>query len=140
MSISLRTFSKASSIRALAVLLLAASAVAQDAKGEFTLSKEVRWGNATLTPGSYVYSLEHHASEILIVRPAAGGTGFVMMPVSISRPRSADSDSLLLERKGDSWFVSSLTVRDLDEQLLFRAPAVAAPVVSHTTLAASSAP
>jgi len=48
-------------------------ALAQDAAGKFTLTKEVRWGSAVLPAGDYQYSLEHRAGALLLLRHSGAG-------------------------------------------------------------------
>lgn len=140
MSISIRSLGKALAVGAVSTLLLVVPALAQDAKGEFTLSKEVRWGNTTLKPGKYSYSLEHHASEILMLRSSDGNGGYLMMARSVGRAQPSATDSLQLSKNGNEWMVSSLIVHDLDEELFFSTPAPVAPEASATRVASISKP
>ena len=60
-------------------------ALAQESKGEFTIPREVHWGTLVLPAGSYAYSVEHHASEVLLLRPKAGGAGHFLLANAVSR-------------------------------------------------------
>jgi hypothetical protein len=101
-----------------------ASALAQEASGTFTLNKEVRWGTITLQPGAYTYKLERHASEMVFLRGSTGQAGFIVMANSVSTLSGPESDRLLLQRHGDQWFVSSMVVGVVGEQLYFKAPTI----------------
>jgi len=140
MSISIRSLGKTLAVGTVSTLLLVVPTLAQDAKGEFTLSKEVRWGNTKLKPGKYSYSLEHHASEILMLRSSDDNDGYLMMARSVGRAQPPATDSLLLSKKGNEWVVSSLIVHDLDEELFFSTPAPVASEANATRVASISKP
>jgi hypothetical protein len=97
-------------------------ALAQNSKGEFTIPREVHWGPQVLPAGTYVYSVEHHASEIVVLRPKTGDAGYFLMASSVSHNNAAMPDQVLVERRGEDWYVTSLVVDDLGESLLFLAP------------------
>lgn len=113
--------------------LLAAPALAEDGSGKFTLTREVHWGSNVLPAGEYTYRLQHEASEIVFLRAVSGHRSFIVLARSTSLAGRDKGDSLLLERSGDDWFVSSLTLGEVGETLYFAMPA--AP--SATTLRAS---
>lgn len=103
--------------------LLTIPAVAQDARGKFTLAREVSWGGVTVPPGDYTYTLENQAvSALLIVRSATGQPSFMVRAQSLTGAAVDEVNRLALERRGDRWFVTSLVVPELAEELHFRAP------------------
>jgi hypothetical protein len=114
-------FTKALFAVVTALSILPASAVAQEAAGRFTLTHPARWGSVALSPGTYTYNLEHYASEMLLVRAADGQRGFLVMVQSISTVDDAKRDELVLQRDGDEWFVSSITLSDVGQTLHFAA-------------------
>jgi len=120
-SISVRLFCKWSLLVAVAALSTL-PAVAQLSKGEFTITKEAHWGTVVLPAGSYAFSVEHHASELLLLRPKAGGGGHFIMANSVSHTDSPTSDRLTLERHGSEWYVTSMVLDDLGETLIFKVP------------------
>jgi hypothetical protein len=126
MSISVR-LRRVFATGAAAIVLCALPALGQDALGKFSLDREVHWGPATLVPGTYSYSLEHHATEIVVLRPVAGGPGYLMTARSVARANPSSSDNLLLQKKGDAWFVSSLTISKTGEELQFAVPSAVLP-------------
>ena len=101
--------------------LFPASAVASEASGKFTLTREVHWGSIVLPPGDYTYSLELRGSPILLLRAASGQPGFLVMARTIDSVVT-ESDSLVLQRHGDEWFVSEMVVGSVGEELSFAAP------------------
>jgi hypothetical protein len=139
-SISIHSVKKAWLATAVTLLMHASPALAQTAKGEFVLTKQVHWGNVTLPPGTYNYSLQQNGFAVVFLRPAEGAPGYMLMPKSISKAEPSNPDSLLLERRGDEWFVSALTIKDLNEALLFAAPPVERPEVKHSKIASVTTP
>jgi len=101
--------------------LFPASAVASEASGKFTLTREVHWGSIVLPPGDYTYSLELRGSPILLLRAASGQPGFLVMARTIDSVVT-ESDSLVLQRHGDEWFVSEMVFGSVGEELSFAAP------------------
>jgi len=62
-----------------AVSLFPAVSLAQDARGKFSLTTEVHWGNVVLPGGDTVYSLENHSGfNIVTVWSSAGAPSFLM--------------------------------------------------------------
>lgn len=117
--------------------LLAGSALAEDAAGKFVLTHPVRWGSAVLAPGEYTYKVEHKAQELLLIRAASGAPGFIVLCTSVSSVTPGAPNSLKLERMGDEWFVSSMSLPELDEELHFQPPS--RTEVAHTASASKMA-
>jgi hypothetical protein len=125
-SISVRSFRK----WGFALAVLASStlpALAQESRGAFTIPREVHWGTLVLPAGTYDYSVEHHASEVLLLRPKAGGSGHFLLANAVSRPEEFTPNRLILERRGADWYVTSMVVNDFGEVLKFSAPADLTP-------------
>jgi hypothetical protein len=101
--------------------LFPASAVASEASGKFILTREVHWAGVVLPAGEYTYSLEHRGSPVLLVRGASGTPGYLVMARTIDSV-ATESDSLVLQRHGDEWFVSEMVVGSVGEELSFAAP------------------
>jgi len=100
----------------------AISAVAQEASGKFTLAKEVRWGSAMLPAGEYTYAMEHRTGQVLFVRNVNGRANAIVLVKSVSLVNEREHDRLVLQRSGDDWFVSSMVITNLGQQLSFGAP------------------
>jgi hypothetical protein len=126
-------FPKTIFLAATLLSLLASPALAEEANGKFTLTKEVHWGSNVLPAGEYTYRLQHDAFEVLFVRSAGGERGFIVLARSVSATNGERTDSLQLERSGDDWFVSSLTLGSLGERLYFAAPPPHAPMAARST-------
>jgi hypothetical protein len=133
-SISLRRFDKWGLALTVAGLC-ATPALAQESKGEFTMTRQVHWGSLILPAGSYAYSVEHHASEVLLIRPKIGGNGHFILAKGVSRPDEPMPNRLTIERRGMDWYVTSIVVNDFGETLLFQAPPSDATTDSAAKLA-----
>lgn len=103
--------------------LLAGSSLAEDGAGKFVLTHTVHWGAAVLAPGEYTYRLEHKSQELLLIRAASGAPGYMVLCTSVSSATPGTPNSLKLERMGDEWFVSSMSLSELEEELHFHPPA-----------------
>ena len=108
-----------------AIMLLAVSfvpATAQDALGKFTLAKAVHWGRAVLPAGEYNYSLEHQAGQLLFVRSTNNQTSAIVLVNSASFVKDQGHDRITLQRQGDDWFVTSMVIASLGQELSFGSP------------------
>ena len=84
----------------------------------------MHWGSVVLPAGDYTYSLEHRGSPVLLLRAASGQPGFLVMARTIDSV-ATESDSLVLQRHGDEWFVSQMVVGSVGEELSFAMPETA---------------
>ncbi|HXY52921.1 MAG TPA: hypothetical protein VEI01_25975 [Terriglobales bacterium] len=106
------------------VSLFPALSLAQDARGQFTLTTEVHWGSVILPAGDYRYSLQNHSGfSTLTVWSRAGAPSFLMAPNSISSIAAGQTDRLTLTRRRAEWFVESLVLLEAEIAGHFRAPA-----------------
>jgi hypothetical protein len=102
--------------------LSSAPAAAQQGSGKFTLAKDVRWGGAVLPAGEYSYSLEHKTGQLLFVRSTNGGASAIVLVKSTSLVNDHQRDQIVLQRSGDDWFVSSMVITSLGQELSFSSP------------------
>jgi hypothetical protein len=102
--------------------LFPAPVLAQDASGKFTLTKEVRWGTVMLPPGDYSYSVEHHAAETVLLRSSTARPSAIVMAASVSTVDPPGASRLVLQQQGGEWFVSSMVLGRLGEELHFTPP------------------
>ena len=106
-------------ILAIAVLGLVAATVsampasAQAAfKGSFTLTSDVRWGQANLPAGDYTFTLQSSAMPARIVVRGANGSQFVLTYSTDVKSIDAPSNLQIVRRNGESR-VSQLYLADL---------------------------
>jgi hypothetical protein len=103
--------------------ILPAPAVAQSASGKFTLVREVRWENVLLPPGNYSCSVEHRSAETVLLHNLTNRTGAIVMATSVSTVDNPTKSQLVLEQKGNQWFVRSLVLSGTGDVLYFNPPA-----------------
>ncbi len=107
----------------LATCVSAIPASAQNIKGSFTLSHEIRWQNATLPAGDYTFSRESTARMNALI--VTGPNGSVFELASVISERKADGPSvLILERRDGTFFVSELDLTGVGLQLQYNVPKV----------------
>jgi hypothetical protein len=99
-------------------------AAAEDIRGSFTLSHEVRCHKILLRPGDYAFSIRTVGpTQLLVIRGLNGtGTNAMLMAneVEASKPKEV-SRLVLVSRDGQS-FVSSMQLPDYDMTLRFAVP------------------
>jgi hypothetical protein len=105
-----------------AMSLFPAPVLAQDASGKFTLTKEVRWGTVMLAPGTYSYSVEHHAAETVLLRSSTARPSAIVMAASVSTVDPPGASRIVLQLQGCEWFVSSMVLGAVGEELHFTPP------------------
>jgi hypothetical protein len=110
-----------------ALSLLPSVAVAQDAKGKFTLAREVRWGTAVLPAGEYSYTIERHAAGTVMLHALSGGPSAIVLPNSSSIVGANSASRLTLTQYGGGWFVTSMTLGGDGEVLYFTPHITSAP-------------
>jgi len=99
--------------------LLPSTALAEDARGKFTLAREVRWGTAVLPAGDYSYSIEHHATGTVVLHSLSGGPNAIVLASSSSIVDSTAAPRLLLTQRGHDWVVTSMILGGEGEELYF---------------------
>jgi hypothetical protein len=119
--------------------LSAISARGQEASGKFTLAKEVRWGGAVLPAGDYTYLLEHPTGQVLFVHNTNGQTSAIVLVKSASLVNSGARDRIVLQRSGDDWFVRSMIITSLGQELSFGAPSTRTETAKNKSGAAKVA-
>jgi len=118
---------------AVSLLSFLPSAVsAQDAKGKFTLAKEVRWGTAVLPAGEYSYSVERRAAGTVMLRSLSGGPSAIVLSTSSSIVDANAAPRLLLTQHGRNWFVTSMILGGDGEELHFTPHITATPLQDGT--------
>jgi len=108
-------------IALIAVCAAPAPAAAQDAyKGRFTLTSDVRWGQAALPAGEYTFSLKSAALPAQILVHGPNGFAFVM--TSSTETKKGDASFINIERRGGMRVVSDLYLAELGIDLRYSAP------------------
>jgi len=118
--------------------LLPTAVMAEDARGKFTLAKEVRWGSAVLPAGDYSYSVTHHATGTVVLRSLNGGPNAIVLASSSSIVDSSAAPRLILTQRGEGWVVTSMIVGGEGEELYFT-PSLPAAIPQEAKLPAKVA-
>ncbi len=99
----------------------------QVVRGEFNLSRQVRWGNSVLPMGEYNYFVDsNHWPAVVRVEQGGGGFSGVFIPQALLRPGRKGSDGIVLGDAGKDAYVMSLDLPGLGEELDFSAPGAGA--------------
>jgi len=93
------------------------------AGGVFQLSQSVRWGNAVLPTGKFIYSVESGAGPIVVrVRQIGGSFTGSFLPQTIAEGSDSNSRGIVLERIGEDMVVTSLRTEGRGLVLNFSPP------------------
>lgn len=106
---------------ALATLLNAGAASAQNCGGKFTLTSETRWGAAILPPGHYTFQLDSTDYHI-IVKSRDFVTSVIMMPQSHATDTRLMSSELILVSRGRKPTVRELRLASIKEIFSYAVP------------------
>jgi hypothetical protein len=126
------------SVLVLSLGVLAGSASlahAQEIKGKFSLPNETHWGPAVLPSGDYVFSLDSadFPARVTVMKTTGSLAAVVLAMTKSSAGRPYGVSQLMLERRGDELFVSSMYIKDLDLELLYSVPKASEETVARNT-------
>lgn len=126
---SIRKFAYAAALIATIFCVQPTLATAEDARGKFTLTHEVRWQKYVLSPGDYSFSVRSlGGSEYLMLRGRNGtGTDATLIANDVEIPKVDDVSRLVLVSREGQSFVSSMELPEYDMALHFAVPAAAPP-------------
>lgn len=100
---------------------------AQEVRGRFTLSHEVRWQNAVVPVGDYRFSYESNGIGVLRLDKVSGGrAGFLFIVPDKLQAKPTDLSRLVLETTPAGSYVSALQLPDFGMTLLFNVPSAKA--------------
>jgi hypothetical protein len=125
--------------------LLCLPAFGQNARGVFTLNRDVRWQNEVVPAGEYKFSVElHGSSEMLTLRGADADSAVFMILVNdadnlapAAAPVPANGKLTLTSQSGNR-YVSTMDVPSIGKTLHFSVPAETIPrAISEGTSAAA---
>lgn len=140
---SIRNFAFAALLAATLVSVTPNLAQAQEpARGHFTLTHDVRWGNAKVPAGEYEFSFDTNGiSPVLSLTKLNGArAGFMVLVPSTDTAKSTDSSKLVLEATAEGSYVSAMQLPDFGMTLHFNVPAHATEkqLAKATTIASAS--
>ncbi len=104
--------------------LMASSAAAQSARGNFDLSHEVHWQNSVVPAGEYEFSVVSTGPSVLLtLRPRSGGhQSFILLANDVGPARPSDLDRLVLVTRTGKSFVQALELSSFGTILHFTVP------------------
>jgi hypothetical protein len=126
---SICKFAYASLLALSSLTLMPAPASAQDARGAFTLTHDVRWQNIAVPAGDYKFSVELRGpSEMLVLhKVSGGGSGFMILVNDVDSfvPATAASENgkLTLVSQSGTRYVSAMELPAIGTTLHFAVPA-----------------
>jgi hypothetical protein len=106
-----------------AVILPVNGKAQQVVRGEFSLSREVRWENSVLPMGDYIYFVESGRWPAAVrVEQKGGGFSGMFIPQALLRPGTKGNTGIVLGAVGNNAYVLSLRLQSLGGELYFSAP------------------
>lgn len=94
------------------------------AHGKFTLTHNVRWGNAVVAPGDYEFSYDPYAKSpiLTLTRMSGSRASYMLLVVSAEDIKVTDSNRLLLEAAAEGSYVSTMELAECGVKLYFTVP------------------
>ncbi len=122
---SIRKFAYAALLAVTTLNLSPLSASAQEpARGRFTLTHEVHWGNAKVPAGDYEFSFgTDSVSPVLSLSKISGApAGFILLVPMTEETRPSDLSRLMLETTPDGSYVTAMQLPEFGMTLHFTVP------------------
>ncbi|HVI76958.1 MAG TPA: hypothetical protein VM715_02100 [Candidatus Acidoferrum sp.] len=96
----------------------------EPAKGKFTLTHDVMWGNAKIPAGEYQFSYNiAGVSPVLVLSKISGSpAGYMVLVRATKEIASSASSHLVLETSPDGSYVSTMQLPEFGMALEFSAP------------------
>lgn len=107
----------------LAACVSAIPASAQNIKGSFTVSHEIRWQNATLPAGDYTFSRGSTARRSALIVTGPNGSVFELAYV-VSESKADGPSVLILERRDGAFYVREMDLTGIGLQFQYNVPKV----------------
>jgi hypothetical protein len=127
---SICKFAYASLLALSSLTLMPALASAQDARGAFTLTHDVRWQNIAVPAGDYKFSVELRGpSEMLVLhKVSGGGSGFMILVNDVdgfapATAAASENGKLTLVSQSGNRYVSAMELPAIGTTLHFAVPA-----------------
>jgi hypothetical protein len=124
---SIRKFAYAATLGLSLLTIQPTLAAAEEARGSFTLSHEVRCQNVVLRPGDYTFTVDTKGSfEFVTLRGSNGGTSAMLMVDTVETPKPDEASRLVLVSRAGQSFVSTMELPHYDMSLRFAVPGTGA--------------
>jgi hypothetical protein len=140
---SIRKFAYAALLAFTALNCAPSLASAQEpARGRFTLTHEVHWGNAKIPAGDYEFSFDPNGTSRLLSLGKLNGarTRYLLMVPSTEDAKASDLSRLILETTAAGSYVSAMQLPEFGMTLHFTVPSHATErqIAKAATTAAGS--
>jgi hypothetical protein len=138
---TIRKFVYAALMVAAAVNFAPGTASAEEpAHGKFTLTHEVRWGNAVVPAGEYAFSYDpYDSSPVLTLTKLSGPrTGFMLLVPNADVSKASGSNQIVLEKTDEGTYVRAMELAECGMTLHFAAPARTSKQLAKAAPAATS--
>jgi hypothetical protein len=114
----------------------------ESARGKFTLTHEVHFGNVKLPAGDYAFSFDPDTTSRMLVLSKTSGVraGYLLLVPSTDETKPTDLNRLVLETTPDGSYVSAMQLPEFGMTLHFNVPSHAAEkqIAKAATTAAAS--
>lgn len=127
---SLRRFAYAVLLAVTTLNLAPSTASAQEpARGHFTLTHDVHWGNAMVPAGDYKFTFGTNGSSpvLTLEKVTEPRARFMLLVQATEGTKTADTNRLLLKMTADGRYVSALQLPEFGMTLIFAVPEHAMP-------------
>jgi hypothetical protein len=115
----------------LAVGLTAGLASARDYQGKFTLPFEASWGQATLAPGDYTFTLEADAGPYTVrLRRRDQGVAIILAE-GVSTAKASERSELIVVRHGKKGTIRALHLSGPGLVFAYHAPKAEKPMLAE---------
>jgi hypothetical protein len=110
-------------VSALSVTSIPATAEAP-AHGKFTLTHDVRWGNALVPAGDYEFAYDPYVKSpiLTLTKVSNPRASYMLLVLNTADSKSTDSNRLLLQTTADGSYVSAMELVECGMTLYFTAP------------------
>jgi hypothetical protein len=140
---SIRKFAYAALLAFTTLNVAPSLASAQEAaRGKFTLSHDVYWGNAKVSAGDYEFSYNPDANARMLNLNKLSGdrTGYLLIVASTEDAKASDLSRLILENKFGGSYVRAMQLPESGMTLHFNVPSRTAEkqIAKASTVAAAS--
>jgi hypothetical protein len=140
---SIRKFAYAALLAFTTLDVAPSLASAQEAaRGKFTLSHDVYWGNAKVPAGDYEFSYNPDANARMLSLNKLSGdrTGYLLIVASTEDAKASDLSRLILETKFGGSYVRAMQLPESGMTLHFNVPSRKAEkqIAKASTMAAAS--
>jgi hypothetical protein len=122
---SIRKFGYATLLAFTALNIAPTLASAQEsARGKFTLTHEVHFGNTKVPAGDYEFSFDPDATSRMLRLSKLSGApaGYLLMVPSTEDTKASDQNRLILEARPDGRYVSAMQLPEFGMTLQFTVP------------------